>query len=986
MKILAIRGRNLASLEGDFEIDFTVEPLLSAGIFAISGPTGAGKSTLLDTMCLALFARTPRTDQAKENNVKLQDVSNEQLSQSDPRFLLRRGTSSGFAEVDFMALNGHRYRTRWSVARARDKENGRLQNPRLALYNLDKEEEEQGTRSDLQARIIDLIGLTFEQFTRSVLLAQNDFSTFLKAEQGEKASLLEKLTGTELYSAISRQIFERNARAKEAFDLIQTRIQGIELLTDEEENDLRIRLAGTEKELQRVEKAKAEQQALQEAVRSIEQQITIRQRQQKEAADKLVHATELLTVARHEYEKGVEEQQQSEARFKSLQQEILQARKLDIQLDAAIRDLSHSEQQLKNVTLRKGEAEKKYQAAILRQKLGMEEIARLTAWRERYKEKESIAEQLSALLLHLDAASAARSGVEAANRSIETLRQEVVALNKQLAGLQQTSANKQQALKQAEEDYRSLEEKLKAVDASALDKQIEKLRQEREQLLIEQARLEASGNIKDLRGRLQDGQPCPVCGSTHHPFVNQAPVAPVSTLTLQLQDLSNKKETYIAHTRHLARLQQQLLQLHKELADSEAACKDMIGKQQLSVSRQEREETIVKEQSVQLTQSLSAADLLFGNGEWQKAWLRNPETFRKTLTDFARQWHENTEKLHQLERQESAQKAECESLASFLPSLEKQAEESGQLHEKNRAAFSSLQAERKKLLNGRSADSVEQEYIRRMEELKERLKKLSATQTEQSGIADQTRGIADQIAKDLTEASADLLRRKAALDKWTADYLDSSGGEPLEVILSRFTQEKTELAFRLRTQTENKAKVSGLQEELNVRRTESERWAKLNELAGSADGAKFRRIAQGYTLDILLNYANVQLRELTRRYRLERVPETLALQVIDRDMCDEVRTVHSLSGGESFLVSLALALGLSSLSSNRMRVESLFIDEGFGSLDAETLRVAMDALESLRTQGRKIGVISHVQEMTERIPVRICVNRAGNGRSFLEVL
>lgn len=986
MKILAIRGRNLASLEGDFEIDFTVEPLLSAGIFAISGPTGAGKSTLLDTMCLALFARTPRTDQAKENNVKLQDVSNEQLSQSDPRFLLRRGTSSGFAEVDFMALNGHRYRTRWSVARARDKENGRLQNPRLALYNLDKEEEEQGTRSDLQARIIDLIGLTFEQFTRSVLLAQNDFSTFLKAEQGEKASLLEKLTGTELYSAISRQIFERNARAKEAFDLIQTRIQGIELLTDEEENDLRIRLAGTEKELQRVEKAKTEQQALQEAVRYIEQQITIRQRQQKEAADKLVHATDLLTVARHEYEKGVEEQQQSEARFKSLQQEILQARKLDIQLDAAIRDLSHSEQQLKNVTLRKGEAEKKYQAAILRQKLGMEEIARLTAWRERYKEKESIAEQLSALLLHLDAASAARSGVEAANRSIETLRQEVVALNKQLSDLQQTSANKQQALKRAEADYRNLEEELKAVDAPALDKQIEKLRQEREQLLIEQARLEASGNIKDLRGRLQDGQPCPVCGSTHHPFANQVPVAPVSALTLQLQDLSNKKETYVAHTRHLTRLQQQLLQLHKELADSEAACKEMAGKQQLAASRQEREEAIVKEQSTLLTQSLSAADLLFGNSEWQKAWLQNPETFRKTLTDFARQWHENTEKLHQLERQESAQKAECESLASFLPSLEKQAEESGQLHEKNRAAFSSLQAERKKLLNGRSADSVEQEYIRRMEELKERLKKLSATQTEQSGIADQTRGIADQIAKDLTEASADLLRRKAALDKWTADYLDSSGGEPLEVILSRFTQEKTELAFRLRTQTENKAKVSGLQEELNVRRTESERWAKLNELAGSADGAKFRRIAQGYTLDILLNYANVQLRELTRRYRLERVPETLALQVIDRDMCDEVRTVHSLSGGESFLVSLALALGLSSLSSNRMRVESLFIDEGFGSLDAETLRVAMDALESLRTQGRKIGVISHVQEMTERIPVRICVNRAGNGRSFLEVL
>lgn len=1011
MKILAIRGRNLASLEGDFEIDFTAEPLLSAGIFAISGPTGAGKSTLLDAMCLALFARTPRTDQAKENNVKLQDVSNEQLSQSDPRFLLRRGTASGYAEVDFVALNGHRYRARWSVSRARDKENGRLQNPRLALYNLDKAEEEQGTRSDLQARIIDLIGLTFEQFTRSVLLAQNDFSTFLKAEQGEKASLLEKLTGTELYSAISRLIFEKNARAKEAFDAIQLRIQSVELLTDEEESDLRLRLSATEKELLRQEKAKAEQQALQEAVRAAEQSITIRQVQQKEAADRLARATELLAIARREYEKGVEEQQVSEAGFKSLQQEILQARKLDIQLDTALRDRSDSEQRLKDTTARKKEAEDKYQAAVLRRKQGAEEIARLTAWRERFKDKESIAEQLSALLLHLDAAAAARLGMETASRSIDSIIKEVMELGKQLIGMQKTAMGKQRVLQQTEEEYRKQEERLKAIDVPALDKQIEQLRREREQLLIEQARLEASGDIKELRAKLQEGQPCPVCGSTHHPFVSkegslvtdlrqslrQTCVTPdaehasvltpdVRQMTLLLQELSVKKETYTAGTRELARLQQQLLRLHKELADSEAACKEIVSKQQLVASRHEQEQATVKEQAAKLVQSLSAADVLFGNSDWKKAWQQNPDTFRKTLTDFARQWHENVEALRLLERQESAQKAECESLASFLPSLGKQYEEAVQLHEKNRFVFTALQAERAKLLNGRPADTVEQEYARRMEELKERLKKLLATQTEQSGIAEQTRGIADQIAKDLAEASADLARRREALNKWMVDYLASSDGGQLQDTLPRLTQEKTELAFRLRTQTDNKAKVSGLQEELNVRRTESERWAKLNELAGSADGAKFRRIAQGYTLDVLLNYANVQLRELTRRYRLERVPETLALQVIDRDMCDEVRTVHSLSGGESFLVSLALALGLSSLSSNRMKVESLFIDEGFGSLDADTLRVAMDALESLRTQGRKIGVISHVQEMTERIPVRICVNRAGNGRSYLEVL
>ena len=401
MKILAIRGRNLASLEGEFEADFTSEPLLSAGIFAISGPTGAGKSTILDAMCLALFARTPRTDQAKENNVKLRDVNEEVLPQSDPRFLLRRGTASGYAEVDFLALNGHRYRSRWSVGRARDKENGRLQSPRVTLHNIDKEEEEQGTRSELQARVVELIGLTFEQFTRSVLLAQNDFSTFLKAEQGEKASLLEKLTGTELYSAISRTIFEKNAVAKEAYDKIQARIQGIELLTEEAEQELQIRLKESEASLLALEKAKAEQQTLQEAVKSTEQQIATRQTQQKDAAAKLEKATELLNAARKDYEQGLVEEQHSESEFKALQQELQQARGLDVRLDAAARSVADTETRLREALARKKEGEDKLKAAQTRQQQSTAEIARLSEWRERYRSKESIAEQLTALLLHL---------------------------------------------------------------------------------------------------------------------------------------------------------------------------------------------------------------------------------------------------------------------------------------------------------------------------------------------------------------------------------------------------------------------------------------------------------------------------------------------------------------------------------------------------------------------------------------------------------
>jgi exonuclease SbcC len=169
-----------------------------------------------------------------------------------------------------------------------------------------------------------------------------------------------------------------------------------------------------------------------------------------------------------------------------------------------------------------------------------------------------------------------------------------------------------------------------------------------------------------------------------------------------------------------------------------------------------------------------------------------------------------------------------------------------------------------------------------------------------------------------------------------------------------------------------------------------QRWARLNELIGSADGKKFRNYAQQFTLDVLLGYANAHLNHLSRRYQLERIPNnsapSLALLVRDQDMGGEMRSVHSLSGGESFLVSLALALGLASLSSNRVRVESLFIDEGFGSLDAETLRVAMDALDGLQAMGRKVGVISHVQEMTERISTRILVQPSAGGKSVVSVL
>jgi exonuclease SbcC len=178
-----------------------------------------------------------------------------------------------------------------------------------------------------------------------------------------------------------------------------------------------------------------------------------------------------------------------------------------------------------------------------------------------------------------------------------------------------------------------------------------------------------------------------------------------------------------------------------------------------------------------------------------------------------------------------------------------------------------------------------------------------------------------------------------------------------------------------------------LQAELERQRARWSTWESLRGLIGSADGAKFRNFAQGLTLDLLVAHANVHLEDLARRYELQRVPGgEMELQVIDREMGDEVRGIHSLSGGEGFLVSLALALGLASLASDRVQVDSLFIDEGFGALDADSLDMAIASLDALYGLGRQVGVISHVGTLVERIGVRVQIDKQGGGRSRLSVL
>jgi exonuclease SbcC len=161
-------------------------------------------------------------------------------------------------------------------------------------------------------------------------------------------------------------------------------------------------------------------------------------------------------------------------------------------------------------------------------------------------------------------------------------------------------------------------------------------------------------------------------------------------------------------------------------------------------------------------------------------------------------------------------------------------------------------------------------------------------------------------------------------------------------------------------------------------------WERLHGLIGSADGKKFRNFAQGVTFDLLIGHANHQLSRLSDRYLLAHDPDApLELAVIDNDQAGEIRSTKNLSGGESFLVSLSLALGLSRMSSRKVRVDSLFLDEGFGTLDDDTLESALETLAGLRQEGKLIGLISHVPAIRERIPVKIQVVPMTGGRSRL---
>lgn len=279
-----------------------------------------------------------------------------------------------------------------------------------------------------------------------------------------------------------------------------------------------------------------------------------------------------------------------------------------------------------------------------------------------------------------------------------------------------------------------------------------------------------------------------------------------------------------------------------------------------------------------------------------------------------------------------------------------------------KAGFANLEALRNAILPSHQAE--------RIEAIAEQLKLREAAVRQEVKLADEALNTAS--AKPMTEETEPVLMGKMA---------------SLEAELQSTQQEVGALKQQLKDNETRKAEGESILQKIDNQRLESNRWAAVHDLIGSHDGAKFRKFAQGLTLQKLVQLANIHLGNLYGRYVVIKRPgEDLELDIVDTYQADNVRSMMTLSGGESFLVSLSLALGLSDLAGRNANIRSLFIDEGFGTLDDQTLDMAISTLENLQAQGKTIGIISHVKELKERIPTQVRVLKKGGGTSVVEVV
>lgn len=1246
MRILKISGRNLASLAGEFSVDFEQEPLASAGLFAISGPTGAGKSTLLDALCLALYDATPRLLKRGVGS-QLPDVGSDTVTAQDPRSLLRRGASEAAAQVDFVGNDGGRYRASWSVRRAYRRASGALQSSEMALQRLSDLVMLGKTKTEVQDEIVLRIGLSFEQFTRAVLLAQNEFSAFLKTEENERGALLETLTGSAIYSDISKRAHERYKAEQNVTAQLAMRLKDQTPLPPEERAAIDAQHAAANLALAAVD---ARKEALEQHLRWHQDDSRLRQHEAQASAD-LAAATELAAAAAGrrqslatldavqparalvaECERLAAEQATLHAALAqgelavqnavaAQEHAVLAATSAASAVDIAVKTQREAGPQLDRA--------KQLDAALatLAPAHAKSVLARDEAMRDAALAQEALAAKAAQLAETRSAREAGEAWL-AEHRHFEPLAAQWPRWNKLLeqagqgAALQATLAGTLATAQQAAERARTAdaEARTKAEQATAMLAAAESARQQaiarlaafdasqmraertridarRESLaggeriwtdlaatrarllqVVEQgaqiadskavaeaalalaisqsasvaaaaeqaerslsaAELACADSVEHLRAGLADDEPCPVCGSVDHPYQHQD--ARLHAMLATLRDEVQRcrallRENVAQQATHRAGADAAAAQLAvqaPEAAALEQRANGLTGDwlahpasieapsedqragwfaSQLDGLKEQSTRLDAREQAVrdagaakdaaqancdQATASLGrlqaeavaarslmvdavndlnaltgrreqAASALAAvleelgeafEGDWHAKWQAAPARFRAAREADAQQWNEQSAQQARRALVIGTQEAEHDAARLRL-------EQARRIETQAQAEFAridleiaGMRRERGDLWNGAPVRDVElalagaidtaratleqqkagaeragQEVVRAREALAhntnrraevaaavdaaagrvavwlaafparhpaldpvegfDALSALLAVTPDAIGLE---RAAIEALDAAMARASTVLAERRAQREQHqlVAPPDAEAGADPVAAALAGVLAERKaadDLAagLRLAAAQDDARRTIGaaVLAEIETQQVAERRWGKLSELIGSPDGKKFRNYAQQFTLDVLLGYANSHLSELARRYRLERIVSnggpSLGLMVRDQDMGGEVRGVNSLSGGESFLVSLALALGLASLSSNRVKVESLFIDEGFGSLDSETLRVAMDALDGLQSMGRKVGVISHVQEMTERISTRIVVQPSGGGSSSVTV-
>ena len=1248
MKILKIAGRNLASLAGEFAVDFEAEPLASSGLFAISGPTGAGKSTLLDALCLALYGTTPRLPKSARGGSALPDAGGEAVSTFDPRNLLRRGAAEGYAEVDFVGNDDQRYRARWSVRRSRNKASGLLQASNMTLHRLPELTALGGTKTEAMDEISKRIGLSFEQFTRSVLLAQNEFSAFLKTDENERGELLETLTGSTIYSEISRRAFERYKGEQEAMRHLTRKLADQAPLAPDERVLVDMELAAAAAALDGIDANKVvlEQQLrwhqelvrLHAGVAQAELAVAAASAQVEEAAPRrrrlatldavqearplaadlarlahesthaqgAVHAADTgLARAREAHQAAAlaaqaagERVQSAEAAQQAAAPMLDDAKRLDATVnalaplhqqartarDAAARQsmdarqaLAASEQQIAATTRAQHEG-----AAWLEGHAGLAPLAaQWPRWDRLFAQAEAAggqvahsADALAQAAQALDDTTAQRAQaatlLATAEATLQQREAERQAAGVLLAGFdsdamgseRQHVAARREALTIAErtwsllattrarhEDVQVQATALEQASATALAAlaaaeeaapQLAASAQQSERSLAA-AELACAGDVVDLRATLVDDEPCPVCGSVAHPYQHANARletvlanlrAEVRRCRQQVQDnVATQASGRAAHdsiAERLPALQRERTQLATSLAELEAEWQaDPVAAtappapqrsnwfgEQLTILRDalrtiEQQDQAARRAAVardaaqrawEQAQAAHAQLLQASHGDstrlarleaeraaqagkhetalaalasvldeldavldvampgWQAVWASGPAAFRAARAAEVAAWNGRSAAQATLAATLATQQAAHGALAERASHLGAAAADAEQVFIARNEELRARQQERAALWQGRPVAEVEQQLAHavtaardalRLQQalvhdcaqaettaraaltqahahvasvqaganatsmrLAEWLEEYANTSVELEPIASlgelsnllavgttwiaQERAALAEIGASVQRAATVRAERQAQAQQHLAAQADAAPMDIVEASLATLLEQRrgahdlvAGLRLRVAQDDARRRDAEAVLAEIERQQAIEQRWGRMAELIGSADGKKFRNYAQQFTLDVLLGYANSHLAHLARRYRLERVvvgnAPSLALMVRDQDMGGEVRSVNSLSGGESFLVSLALALGLASLSSNRVRVESLFIDEGFGSLDSETLGVAMDALDALQSMGRKVGVISHVQEMTERISAKILVRPAGGGSSAVTV-